>query len=113
MNGTQANCDGTSPYGTSEKGAWLKRPCPVGSHPPNAFGLYGMHGNVYQWCQDWYGEYGRDERTDPEGPDSGPGRVLRGGSYFNVAKNCRAAKRDRGPPDWRNCDVGFRVAFRL
>jgi formylglycine-generating enzyme required for sulfatase activity/serine/threonine protein kinase len=113
LNGTQANCDGTNPYGTPEKGPNQKRPCTVHSYAANAFGLYGMHGNVSQWCRDWYGEYEPDKPTDPEGPDVGTRRVMRGGSWFSVAKNCRAARRTDFPPDYRCNDVGFRVAFSV
>jgi formylglycine-generating enzyme required for sulfatase activity len=115
LNGAQANCYGDSPYGTSEKGPYLKRTCRVGSYEPNAFGLYDMHGNVWQWCQDWYGSYDGLPARDPLRVDKGAegARVLRGGSWFSEAWRCRAARRRGYAPALRYNFVGFRVAFRL
>lgn len=90
----------------------LKHPVEVGTYPPNQWGLYDMHGNVWEWCQDWYGPYsGRDE-IDPVGPERGPLRVVRGGSWFNIAADCRSAHRHTWiGPRYRHSDYGFRVAL--
>ena len=87
---------------------------PVGQKKPNAWGLYDMHGNVNQWCSDYYAPYTGDA-TDPTGPQSGDARssrVLRGGSWFNYPPACRAASRGRSyRPDQRNTIIGFRVCM--
>ena len=84
---------------------------PVGSKQPNAWGLYDMHGNVYEWCSDWFEEYPSGEVTDPSGPSSGSFRVYRGGSWFNSAEVCRSAYRSRGKPSRLRNDLGFRVSL--
>ncbi len=98
LNGTQANCDGTFPYGTTKQGPYLKKTSPVGSYPPNAWGLYDMHGNVCEWCQDWYGDYPKESIKDPQGCIGGELRVLRGGYWAFNARDCRAACRYWGSP---------------
>jgi formylglycine-generating enzyme required for sulfatase activity len=84
---------------------------PVGQKKPNAFGLYDMHGNVWEWCQDWYSKdyYGSSPKTDPTGPSSGSNRVRRGGSWGGTATIARAALRGTDFPDYRYGNLGFRL----
>ena len=82
---------------------------PVGGKLPNAWGLCDMHGNVWEWCQDWYGSYTSGTQTDPTGPSTGSYRVLRGGSWFDYAGHCRSAYRDYHGPVSRCSYYGFRV----
>ena len=85
---------------------------PVGSFPPNAFGLYDMHGNVWEWCQDaWYDSY-NNAPTDGsawESAESRVSRVLRGGSWLHLPQYARAADRYSHAPDYRYASIGFRV----
>jgi uncharacterized protein (TIGR02996 family) len=85
----------------------------VGSFPPNAWGLYDMHGNVWEWCHDWYASSDKEEVQDPAGPATGSARVLRGASWGLHSTDCRAACRCWNAPAARSSNGGFRAAFRL
>jgi formylglycine-generating enzyme required for sulfatase activity len=89
----------------------MRKTHPVGLKKANAFGLYDMHGNVWQWCEDWYGEdyYVKFEAENPQGPAQGTFRVLRGGSWYGLPMRCRSAFRLWLNTDYRNYFVGFRV----
>jgi formylglycine-generating enzyme required for sulfatase activity len=82
----------------------------VGSYKPNAFGLYNMHGNVLEWCEDWHGDYPKGAVTDPKGPTAGKYRVLRGGSFIFVILNARSSNRFSYSPSIRYNFSGFRLA---
>jgi formylglycine-generating enzyme required for sulfatase activity/tetratricopeptide (TPR) repeat protein len=85
----------------------------VGQKKPNAWGLYDMHGNVWEWCKDWYGEYPMGSVADPVGPSSSTCRVLRGGSWCYEDWICRAASRSGDGPGFRSYSLGFRLAAFL
>ena len=110
-----ANFDGNHPYG--EDFPWLYRKATVreGSFPPNAWGLHDMHGQLWEWCADWRGDYpDADERrpaVDPSGAETDVYRVLRGGSWFDVGRHCRAANRFGNAPANRPHYIGFRPAL--
>jgi RNA polymerase sigma factor (sigma-70 family) len=112
LSSTQANFDGTDPSGGAAKGPFLGRTCKVGSYKPNAWGLYDMHGNVWQICADWFGKdyYRTSPRKDPVGPRTGSGRVVRGGAWGSPARQCRSAMRAFAPRGHRTALIGFRIA---
>lgn len=123
----QASFDGTQEIGKptrftdqhkkgkpqTRKGVGLDRQCTtfVGQFKPNGFGLYDMHGNVYEWCSDWYDEgyYNLSPQKDPQGPPEGKLRVCRGGSWGTPPWDCASARRHKWEPDTRTGQFGLRV----
>jgi len=103
----QVNCN---PFGDAAVGAYREKTVAVKSLPPNPWGLYEMHGNVLQWCSDWYGPYPTDAVTDPGGPAAGVARVCRGGNWGQATMGCRSARRAQTNPDHRGSYLGFRIA---
>jgi formylglycine-generating enzyme required for sulfatase activity len=110
-----ANFNGRYPYGGAIKGPNLEQTSRVGSYQPNGWGLYDLHGNVWEWCQDYYGEryYAKSPREDPQGPTTGVMRVVRGGSCCNIGRFCRSAYRFGVSPGNRDLDVGLRVVMTV
>ncbi len=109
----QANYNGNHPYKDNPKGKFLKTTTAIGNYPANEWGLYDMHGNVLEWCQDkWHGNY-QSAPTDGTAWETGESsrRVLRGGGWPDNAQNCRSAGRSHAAPDDRNAYFGFRLVF--
>jgi len=116
----EANYYGTYPYMIetyyfqqrklkTRPGEYREKTVRVGTFPPNRWGLHDMHGNVWEWCWDWYGKYPSDHQTDPQGPSSGTLKVNRGGGWNDFAKHLRSAYRASNPPGSRTFNLGFRV----
>jgi formylglycine-generating enzyme required for sulfatase activity len=106
----QVNYYGDYPYAGGKKSEYRQQTVEVKALPCNSWGLYQMHGNVWEWCSDWYGEYPEGPVTDPVGPESGERRVLRGGSWYSNGWIARSARRIDYSPDFRLHNVGFRLA---
>lgn len=105
---TDANCN---PQYYNLEDIYRQSTIPVCSFPPNKWGLYDMHGNVWEWCSDWYGPYESTPQHNPKGPDFGTRRVLRGGSWMCTRGYCRSMQRESGNANYRNGDVGIRLCI--
>lgn len=110
LNSELANFNGSEPYANNAKSGSRESTVPVKRFPPNAWGLYQMHGNVWEWCADWYGPWQAEPATDPTGPSEGDYRSLRGGGWIDLGRWLRSADRLSDGPGKRNADIGLRVA---
>lgn len=110
---SQANYNGNFPYRDQPKGEYKAKTVPVGTYSPNAFGLYDMHGNAWEWVNDWHEDYLKvmPPQTNPKGPQKGIYRVYRGGGWNLLAQFCRSAKRRYQSPERKFNYLGFRVAI--
>ena len=90
-------------------GDYLAHPEPVGSYPPNQWGLYDMHGNVWEWVSDWYASYPKSHIIDPRGPQNGEYKIIRGGSWHYGAQNARSSSRRTHEPNLWGFSIGFRL----
>ncbi|WP_313952880.1 formylglycine-generating enzyme family protein [Accumulibacter sp.] len=107
----QANYHGNYPCAEADTSLYRQRTVPVRSLPPNPWGLYEMHGNVWEWCSDWYAAYPAGAQIDPRGPSHGKQRVLRGGTWSDPSRYARSANRSRIEPPYRPRSSGFRIAL--
>ena len=109
----QANYDGCLPYNSdvNMNGTDRNATTIVGSFSPNKWGLYDMHGNVYEWCSNWYDDYQLGHMSNPKGFASGTTRVIRGGNFACAARYCRSAYRDHFLPNEKNVGIGFRLVL--
>jgi len=113
LSSDQANFDGSEPYFNCIKSEKRGKPLPVGRFAPNAFGLYDMHGNIWQWTNDWYGAYNIDEKMNPQGPVKGTRKVYRGGGFIEPAWKCRSAYRGNNYQGARGTGISFRIVKNI
>jgi len=107
----QACFDRRQPYRSDSSGASPLYALPVGSFDPNAWGLHDMHGNVAEWCSDWWSDYPNEEIIDPVGPSYGQLKVVRGGSWYDDGNKCRSAARQSVAPASSRAEIGFRLVL--
>jgi formylglycine-generating enzyme required for sulfatase activity len=108
----RVNYNGIFPYLNEARGEYRVKTLPVKTLPPNPWGLYEMHGNVLEWCADWYAAYDSAELIDPEGAkEDSRNRVLRGGCWINNGMFTRSASRERLDPSVRQDFIGFRLVL--
>jgi formylglycine-generating enzyme required for sulfatase activity len=113
LSSREANFNGNFPYGGAPKGPYPGATSRVAAYEANPLGLFDMHGNVWEWCQDWFGPYPAGAVTNPTGPEEGSVRVFRGGCWGFGGASCRAADRGRSEPEERGSRLGFRLARSL
>ncbi|MGD0785554.1 MAG: formylglycine-generating enzyme family protein [Sedimentisphaerales bacterium] len=113
INSEQANYDATAVYGNGVKGKYMERAVAVGSYPPNPFGLYDMHGNVWEWCRDRYIKYFYQDSPAVDPMAGGDEPIRRGGAWDSEPEDCRSANRDCRK-SWRHMDdTGFRIVLEI
>lgn len=105
----EANFNGNNPFPDCSEGNFVGQTLEVGSFPSNDWGLYDMHGNVWEWVSNWYGPYPDSAATDPRGPESGDTKVLRGGAWNSSANHCRCSFRISAEADMKSAFTGFRL----
>jgi len=108
-----ANFNPNYPYNHNDGGEFLRKTMPVGSYPPNLWGLHEMHGNVWEWCSDWFDIYPSSTQLNPKGPPSGTEHVFRGGSWYSCEEECRSSYREHDRPNNRYNSVGFRLVSEI
>jgi uncharacterized protein (TIGR02996 family) len=117
LRSSQANFDGNYRYNVAakprKKDPYLRHPCTVGGYEANPMGIHDLHGNVWEWCSDWFDEayYERGPARDPPGPPDGTVHLIRGGSWDSLGESCRAANRRYESLEYRNSVLGFRAAL--